>query len=100
MGPDDALRVLDEELERGRSLIGAAGTLEELDRAQVAALGRRSRYAEVQRSLGGLSQDDRRRLGQRANEVRAALEAALAARRRALQEQEDRARLEADRVDV
>ncbi len=100
MDPRQALRTLDEVLERGRALAEEAGTLEELERARTRALGRKSTFSEVQRALGTLAEEDRREVGRRANEVREALQAALEARRAALQEHEDRARLEADRVDV
>jgi phenylalanyl-tRNA synthetase alpha chain len=100
MEPDVALHTLDQELERGRALVSGAGTLESLERARQAVLGRKAPFSEVQRSLGSLSQEDRRNVGHRANEVRAALEEAIRERREALAETEERARLERDRVDV
>jgi phenylalanyl-tRNA synthetase alpha chain len=95
-----ALSILDAELERGLSMIAWAGTLEALDEAQVRALGRRSPFSEVQRSLGGLHEDARRGVGQRTNEVRTALRTAIAERRAELEAQRDRALLAADRVDM
>jgi phenylalanyl-tRNA synthetase alpha chain len=100
MGPEEALRALDEEFGRGKSLIAEASTVDDLDRAQVAVLGRKSRYTQVYRGLGGLAEDARRTVGRRANEVRAALESALEARRSQLQLDAERTRLEADWVDV
>jgi phenylalanyl-tRNA synthetase alpha chain len=100
MEPSEALRTLDAELERGQRLFAAAGTLEELERAQISVLGRKSTLGEVQKSLGSLSEDDRREVGRRANEVRAALQDALDERRDLLQRGERRAQLERDRVDV
>ena len=98
--PAGALRVLEEELASGSDAFARAGSLEELEAAQVAHLGRRSRWAEVQRSLGGLPPAARREVGRRANEVRAELEAALAARREDLERRAEAALLERDRIDV
>jgi phenylalanyl-tRNA synthetase alpha chain len=97
---EEALRTLDAERARGIDLIGRAGTVEELERAEVSVLGRKAPLSAVQRSLGGLPEDARRSVGQRTNEVRDALRAALAERRAALEAERDRALLEADRVDV
>jgi phenylalanyl-tRNA synthetase alpha chain len=100
MSPDESLAILDEELHRGLTMAGRASTLDELERVQIEVLGRKSRYSQVQRSLGGLSEEARRVVGRRANEVRADLDRALGDRRRALEEREERARLESDRIDV
>jgi phenylalanyl-tRNA synthetase alpha chain len=100
MEPDVALRTLDQELERGLTLISQAQSLDARERARQAVLGRKAPFSEVQRSLGSLSEEDRRKVGHRANEVRAALERALEERRSALAQEEERARLERDRVDV
>ena len=94
MEPDVALHTLEQELERGRALIAEAGSLDELERARQAVLGRKAPFSEVQRSLGVLSEEYRRVVGHRANEVRAALEQAVAGRREALAETEERALLE------
>jgi len=98
--PTDALRVLEEEVARGRQLAAAAGSLAELERAEVALLGRKAPLAGVQRSLGGLSEDDRRRVGQATNEARETIRALLEERREALAAAEAAARLEADRADM
>jgi phenylalanyl-tRNA synthetase alpha chain len=97
---EDARSLLDAELVRGLSLIAAAHDLDALDSALVAVLGRKSPLSDVQRALGTLSEEDRRDVGRRTNEVRHALEAALAERRTALQAEHRRAMLEADRIDV
>src|SRR5437773_1834831 len=100
MDREVAVRALEEELERGLSGVRRASTVEDLERAQVAVLGRKSRYGQIQKSLGGLSPEDRRTVGKRANEVRAALEQAFRERRMELEEHEQEARLRSDRVDV
>ncbi|HXF57272.1 MAG TPA: phenylalanine--tRNA ligase subunit alpha [Actinomycetota bacterium] len=98
--PDEAIRTLEAELERGRSLAAGARTLEDLERAEAAVLGRRSPLAGIQRSLGSLPEEARRRVGQRTNEVREALRALFAERRAELEAEREAALLEAERVDV
>jgi phenylalanyl-tRNA synthetase alpha chain len=100
MPVEGSLRTLDDELDRGLALIGQAGSLEALQAAESSFLGRKSPLARIQRSLGGLSENDRRRVGQRTNEVREALRAALADRREAFEAEREAALLERDRVDV
>jgi phenylalanyl-tRNA synthetase alpha chain len=97
---EEALNTLERELERGLSLLGAATSLQILEEAEVTILGRKSPFSAVQRALGALTEEDRRRVGQRTNEVREALRAAIAARRADLEAERDRSILERDRVDV
>jgi phenylalanyl-tRNA synthetase alpha chain len=98
--PDDALRTLDAELKRGRSLVAAASTLEALEEADRAVLGRKAPLSLIGRDLAELSDQDRRTVGQRVHEVREALRAAQASRREALEAEREAVLLEADRVDV
>ncbi len=97
---DEALRTLDEELARGLDLIATVMSAGELEAAEVASLGRKSRLSSVQRALGSLSEEERRTVGQRTNEVRDALRAALSARRAELDTDREGRLLEADRIDV
>lgn len=100
MDPQEALRILDEERARGLTMIGEAGSADELEAAKVTVLGRKSRYAQVQRSLGSFPDEERKRLGMAANSFRSDLEAALGERREALS-RADQARLtDVERVDV
>jgi len=100
MSPQEALRTLEQELARGLELIAAASTIEEMEAAEVAALGRKSRFSSVQRGLRSLSEEDRREVGHRTNEVRAALRDALAARKAELEGDRETSLLAADRIDV
>ncbi|HYU57383.1 MAG TPA: phenylalanine--tRNA ligase subunit alpha, partial [Actinomycetota bacterium] len=100
MEPDAAQRTLDQELQRGLELIAQADSVDAVERARQAVLGRKSAFSEVQRSLGSFSEQDRRSIGHRANEVRDALEQGIRQRREALAESEELERLERDRVDV
>jgi phenylalanyl-tRNA synthetase alpha chain len=100
MDPAEALRILDAELARGLDAFRQAASLEDLDRAETAVLGRKAPFSEVQRSLGELPEGDRRSVGQRANEVREALRGSLEERRHVLLAEAERDLLEADRIDV
>jgi phenylalanyl-tRNA synthetase alpha chain len=100
MDPTEAVGILDEQLERGRAMIAAAGTIEALEEAKVALLGRKAPISTVQSSLGSLAADVRRDVGRRTNEAFAELRTALEARRVEIEEGGDHERLEADRVDV
>jgi phenylalanyl-tRNA synthetase alpha chain len=100
MEPAEMQRTLDAELARGLALFTAAATAEELEAAQVAVLGRKASFSQVQKALGALAPEDRRTVGARANEVRAALTEALDRRRTELADVAEAALLEADRVDL
>jgi phenylalanyl-tRNA synthetase alpha chain len=97
---EDSLRTLDDELQRGLSLFATASSLESLDEAETAVLGRKAPFSAVQRGLGALSEEDRKKVGQRTNEVRESLRAAAAARRAELEAARDEAILQRDRIDV
>jgi phenylalanyl-tRNA synthetase alpha chain len=100
MDPEEALSTLETERERGFRAVAGATTLDELEAARVSFLGRRSRFSEVQRSLGSLSPDDRRSIGAVANDVRDALNAAVAERRAVLSRDAESRLLDADAVDM
>jgi len=97
---DRAVATLESERASGLERIAAAATTDELEAAKVTTLGRKSAFTGVQRALGSLPDDDRKRVGRLANEVRDALRAAIDARARALAEAEAARLLEADAVDV
>jgi phenylalanyl-tRNA synthetase alpha chain len=97
---DEARSILDQEERRGLDELTAAADLSALELAETSVLGRRSRFQEVQRSLGALAPDDRKEVGRRTNEVRDALRAAVAERRAALEAAREDVLLEADAVDV
>lgn len=72
---------------RGETLaaLAAAKTLAELEELEVARLGRKSDFASLMKSLGGLAPEERKAFGGRANEVKEEVAAALAARRAELE---------------
>ncbi len=100
MDAEEMRRILEEERERGIALAAEASDLEALEGAQTAVLGRKTRFSEAQRSLGGLPHEQRKELGMLANEVREGLVAVFAARRDELGAAAETALLAADRVDL
>src|ERR671910_2931938 len=100
MDPNEARSITDAELERGLDSFAAAGSIDELEAAKTAILGRKSRLSDVQRSIGSVSRDERRELGKRMNEVFADLRSAYDARRTELELATGSEILDADAVDV
>jgi phenylalanyl-tRNA synthetase alpha chain len=94
---DEQLRVAEE---KGLVALQAASTLEELDAARTAHLGKRSPLSQVQRQLGGMDDDARRTVGAAVNDVRGRLTEAEAARRAILTDERDRVVLAAEAIDV
>jgi phenylalanyl-tRNA synthetase alpha chain len=93
-------RILDAERARGVERFASAVTLDELEAARTDVLGRKSPMSQAQRALGALDEDERREIGKIANDVRAALQGALEARRLGLEADAETELLRADRVDL
>jgi phenylalanyl-tRNA synthetase alpha chain len=80
--------------------VDAAGDLDSLEGVRVRLLGKKGLLTEQLKSLGGLPAAERPAAGQRINEAKAALHAALESRRQRLQEEALRAELAAGAIDV
>ncbi len=80
--------------------VSSASTLDDLAAARVRHTGRRSRLAEILGSIGSLAAVRRGEVGRAANLARRAIESALDARQKALDEEELGARLAEDAADV
>jgi phenylalanyl-tRNA synthetase alpha chain len=100
MDPNEARSMADAELERGLRSFAEADSIDELEAAKTAILGRKSRLSDVQRSIGSVSRDERGELGKRVNEVFADLRSAHDARRTELELATGAEILDADAVDV
>ena len=100
MDPNEARSIADAELERGLRSFAEADSIDELEAAKTAILGRKSRLSDVQRSIGSVSRDERGELGKRVNEVFADLRRAHDARRTELELATGAEILDADAVDV
>ncbi|MFL5687322.1 MAG: phenylalanine--tRNA ligase subunit alpha [Chloroflexota bacterium] len=80
--------------------VAAAPDAATLEALELDVLGKKGRLTAVLRGIGGLPPDDRPKVGAIANDVRHAVEAALAERGTALRGSELEARLRAETVDV
>lgn len=80
--------------------VAAAADLEQLERARVTFIGRRSPLAAVQKELGGLDPEQRRLQGQAINAFKAAFTQALDDRQQELEQVALEARIVAERLDL
>jgi phenylalanyl-tRNA synthetase alpha chain len=80
--------------------VAAAGSLDALHDVEIALTGKRSLLVAAKRELGGLDAAERRVVGERLNEVRAAVGALIADRRGVLAAEARRAQLETERLDL
>src|ERR1700726_1746477 len=78
----DALSIL---VERALADVAASANLERLDDVRVRLLGKKGNFTEQLKSLGALPAAERPAAGQRINEAKASIQAAIEARRRHLE---------------
>jgi phenylalanyl-tRNA synthetase alpha chain len=83
-----------------REAIASAASLDALDQVRATHLGKRSAVAAVQRTLGRLADDERRRLGAAINQARTELARLEAERRTELEAERDAIVLAQEAVDV
>ncbi|MFN2388542.1 MAG: phenylalanine--tRNA ligase subunit alpha [Actinomycetota bacterium] len=101
MRPEGDLRSAFEDARAdGLARIERAEDLDALEEARIRTLGRKAPLASARSGLGSLPDDQRREMGRVANDVQAALEAALDAKRAAFEERERSLRWDRERVDV
>ncbi|MDD2553968.1 MAG: phenylalanine--tRNA ligase subunit alpha, partial [Desulfotomaculaceae bacterium] len=86
--------------EQARGKMAEAGSLEELNEIRVRFLGKKGELTRILRGMGSLSAEERPRVGQVANEVRAALEEELAVRSASLKELVREQKLRSEGIDV
>lgn len=84
----------------GLSRIAAAENLTDLESTRVALVGRKGEVTALLRGMGGLSAEERPRVGSLVNSLREALEEALNARKTTLASAESNARLRTETIDV
>jgi phenylalanyl-tRNA synthetase alpha chain len=92
--------ILSSLVEQALADVRAARDLAALDEVRVRLLGKKGLLTEQLKSLGTLPAADRPAAGQKINEAKAAVHAALEVRRQALQEEALRAELAAGAIDV
>jgi phenylalanyl-tRNA synthetase alpha chain len=96
----DLTRDLEGLRDEARAAIASAGDVATLEAIELDVLGRKGRLTLVLRGIGALPPEDRPKVGAVANEVRGAIEAALAERGGDLRGSELQTRLAAEAVDV
>ncbi|MGI5893718.1 MAG: phenylalanine--tRNA ligase subunit alpha [Candidatus Merdivicinus sp.] len=80
--------------------LAQCGDVKALEALRVGYLGKKGQLTAILKQMGKLSAEERPVIGQVANEVRQALEAAIAEKQEALKEKELNDRLEAERIDI
>ncbi len=93
-------KMLRELRERVLNNIDEAKASAALEQIRVAALGKKGELTGLLRGMGKLPPEERPKMGQMVNDVRAALEAKLEERAKVLAEKEKQARLAAEAIDV
>jgi phenylalanyl-tRNA synthetase alpha chain len=86
--------------EQACSEMAGAGNLDELNEIRVRFLGKKGELTQILRGMGSLSAEERPRIGQVANEVRAAIEEELAARTAVLKDMVKTQNLRYEGIDV
>ena len=94
---DNKLREIRERVMQNIEEAKASGNLEQI---RVSILGKKGELTSILRGMGQLPPEERPKMGQMVNEVRAAVEARLEERAAELIEKEKQARLEAEAIDV
>ena len=93
-----------DELEKIRqevlTFLGKAGTEEEISEIRVRSLGRRGSLTQLLKQLGTLSEEVRREIGRKANEIKGELEAKIEEALQGVREREKRQAVERERLDV
>ncbi len=80
--------------------IEAAGSPEEIEAVRVRFLGKKGELTQILRGMGGLSPEERPRIGQLVNQAREEVESRLAARFSRLEMAGMQQRFEAERIDI
>ncbi len=80
--------------------VNGAQSAAEIEELRVKFLGKKGEVSAILKSLGSLSAEERPKMGQLANEVRAAIEEAIAEKKESLGKAALQARLESERIDV
>jgi phenylalanyl-tRNA synthetase alpha chain len=86
--------------QQARDSINTVTNLDELDKLRVNYFGKKGQLSQVLRAMGGLSADDRPRIGALANEVKEELQTSLDDRRDHLQALQIQAKLASETLDV
>jgi phenylalanyl-tRNA synthetase alpha chain len=87
-------------LQEAKEQLQGASTLSETEEIRVRLLGKKGKLTEILRSMGSLNPEERKILGQAANQTRSEIEAMLAEKFAAVKEAEKNLKFKAERIDV
>lgn len=87
-------------LEEARAQLGAAQSVADAEEVRVRFLGKKGKVTEILRSMGKLSPEERKTLGQAANSARAEIEEMLAEKFAAFKAQQQESKFKAEKIDV
>ncbi len=91
---------LKEILEEARKKLSEAASMQEAEDLRVKVLGKKGQLTEILKSMGGLSPDERKALGQAANQTKQEIENLLAEKFEQLKSKAQEAKFKAERIDV
>jgi len=87
-------------LQEARELLDRAASMEETEEIRVRYLGKKGRLTEILRSMGSLSEEERKAVGKVANEVRGEIEAILEEKFRIMKEAAKAEKFKTEKIDV
>ena len=87
-------------LEESKKELEKASSIKDTEETRIKFLGKKGQLTEILRSMGGLSPEERKELGQAANQVRAEIEKLLADTVAEIKEKAKEARFKAEAIDV
>lgn len=96
----DPTRTLDEVLALAPDTVGSAASLDELEQAENGLLGRSSTIGDVRRGMASIPAEQRPAVGAKLNEVTAAIQELIGARRAEIESVGEADQLEGERIDV
>lgn len=91
---------LDDLIQAGQSALTAAGSLSTLDEIEAEVVGKKSKFIELSKQLGGMSVDEKKQWGAAINSAKSQLVALASARREELSAVERLKVLESERLDL
>ena len=97
---EQLLTTLDDIHQNTKAVVAALKTAQEAEAFRVEFFGKKGRLTEVMKQLGTLPAEDRPKVGERANQVRAEIQSQLEAIVSTLNAAELATKLQADRIDV
>ena len=87
-------------LEESKSKIENVISLEEIEEIRVKTLGKKSELTEILKSMGSLTPEERKALGQKANEIKQDIEKLISSKYIELKEKAQELKFKAEKIDV